>query len=186
MLLLAARLRSRGIQPGLFGYSATVETLKGCAERLRRFIDRKAGQARYVVVGHSLGTVLLRTVYPHLRVPPAACFFIAPPAQACRAARACAPLAIFRLAAGEMGQLLANPAFMDSLPVPQCATRIYAGTAGPVGRWSPFGQEANDGILSLKEAMIPGIPVTTVKRLHTFAMNASVIADDIADVGNAP
>jgi Alpha/beta hydrolase family len=182
MLVLAGRLRRCGLQPVLFGYSATFESFLGCAERLRRFVERKVDGSPFIVVGHSLGTVLLRHVYPLLREPPIACFFIAPPAQACRAARAMAPRRLYRLAMGEMGQLLANPTFMNALPVPTCPTRVYAGDAGPVGHLSPFGAEPNDGILSVAEATIPGLPITTVRKLHTFAMNAQVIANDIGEV----
>jgi hypothetical protein len=182
MLVLAARLRRRGLRPVLFGYSATFESFLGCAERLRRFIQRKVDGSAFIVVGHSLGTVLLRHVYPLLREAPVACFFIAPPAQACRAARALASHRLYRLATGEMGQLLANPGFMNALPVPTCPTRVYAGTAGPIGPRSPFGTEPNDGILSVREATIPGLPITTVRKLHTFAMNAQVIANDIGQV----
>jgi hypothetical protein len=182
MLVLAARLRIRGFRPTLFAYSATFEAFASCSERLRSFIDRKADRSRFIVIGHSLGTVLLRSVYPRLRPPPVACFFIAPPAQACRAARALAPHRLFKLATGEMGQLLANPEFMSALPVPSCATRIYAGTAGPIGRRSPFGYEPNDGILCVKETVIPGIPITTVRKFHTFIMNAAIIANDVERV----
>jgi hypothetical protein len=185
MLVLAARLRSRGLRPALFAYSATFETFSGCAERLRNFIVRKTGQAPFILVGHSLGTVLLRSVYPSLRNAPVACFFIAPPARACRAARALAGHRIYRFATGQMGQLLADPKFMNALPVPGCATRIYAGTGGPVGAHFPFGHERNDGILCVEETLIPGIPVTAVKKVHTFIMNAAVIADDIGKMAAA-
>jgi alpha-beta hydrolase superfamily lysophospholipase len=182
MWILATRLRKRGFEPALFAYSATFESFAHCERRLRRFIDRKADGSRFIVVGHSLGTVLLRSVYPRLRTSPIACFFIAPPAQACRAARALAPRALYKVLTGEMGQLLANAEFMDRLPVPQCATRTYAGTAGPVGRLLPFRYEPNDGVLSLSETVIPGVPTTEVRKLHTFIMNAAAIANDIEQV----
>jgi len=83
MLILAARLRRRGLTPVFFGYSVTFESFLGCTERLRRFIDLRMGGSPFIAVGHSLGTVLLRSVYPQLRKPPVACFFIAPPGQAC-------------------------------------------------------------------------------------------------------
>ncbi len=185
MLILAARLRRRGLAPVFFGYSVTFESFLGCTERLRRFIDLRMGGSPFIAVGHSLGTVLLRSVYPQLRKPPVACFFIAPPGQACRAARTLAPHRLFKLATGQMGQLLANPEFMDALPVPDCPTRVYAGNAGPVGHLSPFGTEPNDGILSVKEATIPGLPVTTVRKLHTFVMNAPIIADEIGQMVGA-
>jgi len=182
MLILGARLRARGLQPVLFGYSVTFESFEGCTERLRKFIDRKVEGSSYILVGHSLGAVLLRAVYSRLRSPPAACFFLASPAQACRAARAIASRGLYKLATGQMGQLLANPGFMSALPVPNCPTRVYAGTGGPIGPMSPFGKEPNDGILSVQEATLPGLPVTTVRKLHTFVMNAKVVVEEIAQV----
>jgi len=68
---------------------------------------------------------------------------------------------------------------MSSLPVPEIPTRIYAGTAGPRGPLSPFGSELNDGILTVSETELPGIPLVQVPALHTFIMNARVVADDI-------
>jgi len=47
---------------------------------------------------------------------------------------------------------------------------------------SPFGYEPNDGILCVKETVIPGIPITTVRKFHTFIMNAAIIANDIERV----
>jgi alpha/beta hydrolase family protein len=182
MGILAARLRNRGFQPALFAYSATFESFAGCTERLRGFIDRRAGGSPFIVVGHSLGTVLLRSVYPRLRAAPIACFLIAPPARACRAAGGGAPQRLFRVLTGDMGRLLANAEFMDALPVPRCPTRTYAGTGGLVRRWLPFGDEPNDGILSVSETVIPGVPTIRVGALHTFIMNAAVIADDIEKV----
>jgi hypothetical protein len=179
MLVLAARLRRRGLRPSLFAYSAAIESFAACSERLRHFIDGRTGEARYVVVGHSLGTVLLRSVVPHLRAPPTACFWLAPPAYASRLARALAPRALFRLLTGDMGQLLSNEEFIGALPVPACAMRSYAGTAGPTGRWLPFGSEQNDGVLSVSETMIPGVPTVRLRSLHTFIMNDVSVADDI-------
>ncbi|MES2933038.1 MAG: alpha/beta hydrolase [Pseudomonadota bacterium] len=182
MLILAARLRRRGFQPAIFGYSATIESLQHCSTRLQRFIARKTRDTPFIVIGHSLGTVLLRLVYPQLNQPPVACFLMAPPVKACLIARTMAPRRLFKIMTGEMGQLLSDPRFMDALPIPQCPTRIYAGDAGPVGRWSPYGNEPNDGILTIEESTIPGVPLVRLNCLHTFIMNREDIAEDIARV----
>ena len=181
MLVLAARLRRRGLRPALFGYSAAFEGYAHCVDRLVRFIDRKSEGAPFLVVGHSLGSVLLRSALPRLQAAPRACFFLAPPTKACRIVRAVAPWGLFRLATGEMGQLLADPGFMEALPVPACPTRIYVGTGGPVGRWSPFGDEPNDGILAVSETRLAGATVRTLDRIHTFLMNEAAIADEIRE-----
>lgn len=179
MALLAFRLRAAGLRPALFGYTATFERFGNCSERLFRFIEKRRGTGPYILVGHSLGSVLIRSVLPKLGAPPAACFFVAPPTRACRAAKALAPRWLFRALTGEMGQLLANETFMDGLPLPAMPTRIYAGTSGPRGRWSPFGNEVNDGLLFLDEMRLASVPMLTVPAWHAFTMNAKAVAKDI-------
>jgi hypothetical protein len=181
MLVLAARLKAAGLKPSLFGYVAATERYAACADRLVRFIDSRA-ESSYILIGHSLGSVLVRGVLPRLRRAPAACFLIASPNRVCRAARAFAPRHLFRLLAGEMGQLLANQRFMESLAVPAMPTRIYAGTGGPTGRWSPLRAEINDGIVTVDEARLGSIPVREVYGVHTFLMNKDAVARDIIEV----
>jgi alpha-beta hydrolase superfamily lysophospholipase len=179
MALLALRLRAAGMRPALFGYSVTFERFGKCSERLHRFVEKRRGTGAYVLVGHSLGSVLLRSVLPKLGAAPAACFFITPPTRACRMARRFAPTRLYRALAGEMGQLLADEKFMSGLPTPSVPTRIYAGTSGPRGRWSPFGNEVNDGLLALDEMRLASVPMVTLPAWHTFATSARAVARDI-------
>ncbi len=179
MLILATRLRVFGIRPKLFAYSAASEKFDACAHRLQSFIEKHAEGEQFILVGHSLGTVLTRAVLPELFHKPSACFFLAPPTHACAVARRCAPHRIYQLLTGEMGQLLASPQFMNQLPVPDVPTKIYAGTGGPRGRYSPFGEAPNDGVLAVSETHLPSIPLQTIPALHTFIMNAKVVALDI-------
>ena len=185
MLILAARLRRGGITCHLFAYSAAFERWRNCCQRLQRFIQRRIGQEPYLLIGHSLGSVLIRGAFPHLPYKPSACFFLAPPTSACWAARYFAPRALYQWATGEMGQLLANPAFMASLAVPEVPTRIYAGINGPRGRYSPFGGARNDGILAEQETDLPGATRLDVAAVHTFIMNSSAVAADILRVSRA-
>ena len=78
---------------------------------------------------------------------PRLAFLLAPPMRACRAARFFSCYRLYRALTGEMGGLLADEAFMQSLPLPP-DTVIYAGTAGPRASWLPVGNAANDGILA--------------------------------------
>lgn len=183
MLRLHQRLKARGFSPKLFGYSPTFESFEACMGRLAAHILETTGGHPYALAGHSLGTVLIRGVLPRLAArPPLACFFLAPPTQACRATRFFAGNPLYKLLMGEMGQLLADPAFMAALAYPQIPCRIYAGTAGPTGRFSPFGDEPNDGILSVEEMRGPAeIPVVITHSSHTFIMNSRQVADDIAN-----
>jgi hypothetical protein len=188
MCLLAYRLKASGIKPILFAYCVTIENWASCTKRLGRFIETHAVDKPYVIVAHSLGSVLTRHVLPSLPRKPAACFFLAPPTQACDGACRLAPKWWYRALAGEMGQLLANKEFMSNLPVPRVLTRVYAGTAGLTGHYSPFGEEdENDGILMVKETQLPGVVIQTVPSLHTFIMNnCAVIGDIIKEIQKLP
>jgi hypothetical protein len=70
---------------------------------------------------------------------------------------------------------------MESIPPTGVPTKIYAGTAGPRGRYSPFGDEPNDSVLTIKEMILPDVPMQTVPVLHTFIMNSKVVTQDILD-----
>lgn len=181
LLRLRRHLRRAGHRALLFGYSPTFETLQGATARLLRRVEHRIGGRRYALVGHSLGTVLIRHALRGLAShPPAACFFLAPPLVACRAAKFFTRFRAFRLATGEMGRLLADDAFMEDLPMPPGPLRIYAGTAGPRAAWLPFGDAPNDGILSVAEATRDRqAQVLQVPALHTFIMNAPQVRADI-------
>ncbi|WP_395823808.1 esterase/lipase family protein [Collimonas sp.] len=179
MLLLAKRLRSAGITPHLFAYSAAFQRWLPCVDRLRRFIVASSGGERFIVIGHSLGCVLTRAVLPQLPMAPQMCIFLAPPNHASIYAIKLSRWRLFRLLTGEMGQLLANQEFMDSLPMPQVPLRIYAGINGPRGAWTPFGDELNDGILSLSEMQLGAFPLQQLTTIHTTIMNSRQVANEI-------
>ena len=181
MLRLRRRLRRAGHHPILFGYSPTFETLQGATARLVKLIERRVDTTHYALVGHSLGTVIIRSALGQLENrPPSACIFLAPPMRACKAAKFFSRFWPYKWLMGEMGQLLAQDAFMQGLPMPAVPTRIYAGVAGPRASWLPFGMQANDGILSLSEATGDfTAQAVQVPALHTFIMNSTPACDDI-------
>ena len=181
MLRLRHRLRRAGHRAMLFGYSPTFETLEGATARLVKKI-RLQVTGDYALVGHSLGSVIIRNALGRLRErPPAACCFLAPPMVACKAARFFSRFWLYRVVMGEMGQLLADADFMARLPLPAVPTRVYAGTGGPRAAWLPFGMARNDVILSVAEATgrFDGT-VVEVPSVHTFIMHSKPVAADIA------
>jgi hypothetical protein len=186
MSILAARLRAAGIRPHLFGYSVTFERWDECIQRLQVFITKRVKTNEYIMIGHSLGSILTRAALPGLPRRPATCFFLASPTQVCKAARTFAHYHLVKLLMGEIGQRLADPLFMESLPLTGVPTKIYAGTGGPRGRYSLFGEELNDGVLTVKETLLSGIPVQTVPVLHTFIMNSKVVSQDIVNIAKLP
>jgi len=185
MSILAARLRASNIHPHLFGYSVTFERWEDCIQRLENFITKRVKTNEYIMVGHSLGAILMRAVLPKLIHKPVVCFFLASPTQVCKAARTFAHYPLAKLLGGEIGQLLADQQFMESLPRTGVPIKIYAGTGGPRGRYSPFGQEPNDGVLTVKETSLPSIPIQTIPVLHTFIMNSRVVTQDIVKIAKS-
>lgn len=181
MLRLRRRLRRAGHETLLFGYSPTFETLQDASGRLARLVEARVGGAPYALVGHSLGTVIIRATLARLagRIP-VACFFLAPPMVVCRAARFFSRFWVYKRIMGEMGRLLASEDFMRGLPLPPGRVRIYAGTAGPRAARLPFGMAENDGILSVAEATGHcAAAMVRVPALHTFIMNSAPVVDDM-------
>lgn len=185
MSILAARLQTSNIRPHLFGYSVTFERWDDCIQRLENFITKRIKTDEYIIIGHSLGTVLTRATLPRLIHKPAACFFLAPPTKVCKAARNFSHHRLAKLLTGEIGGLLANTQFMESLTQTGVPTKIYAGTGGPRGRYSPFGEEPNDGVLTVKETLLPNVPIQTVPVIHTFIMNSKVVSQDIVQIAKS-
>ncbi|MES2208008.1 MAG: alpha/beta fold hydrolase [Pseudomonadota bacterium] len=181
MLILKKRLAEQGLHSTLFGYSATFESFEHCVQRLIKRVQQIMGGDPYILIGHSLGGVIIRAALPYLAFHlPQACFLLASPSMVCKAVRYFSKNPIFRLLTGEMSQLLADEAFMKSLPIPMIPTKIYAGTAGPQKTWFPLGDEENDGVLTVSEVQGTLIfPVTRIPHLHTWIMNSREIADDI-------
>lgn len=185
MSILATRLRRSGIRPHLFGYSVTFERWNDCFQRLEYFIAKRVKTNEFIMIGHSLGAVLMRAMMPRLIHKPAACFLLASPTQVCKAARNFAHRPFAKLLGGEIGQLLADQQFMESLPPMGVPAKIYAGTGGPRGHYSPFGEEPNDGVLTVNETLLPGVPIQTLPVLHTFIMNSNVVTRDIVRIATS-
>jgi len=173
-MILGMRLHARGFAVSYFGYSATFSSFDDTVGRLvekLRTID-----AGYALAGHSLGAVLIRAALPHLDRLPVACFFLGPPSRVPVLALKFADHRLFRALTGDSGSRLADRAFFAHLPTPSVPTKIYAGTAGPLGLL----REPNDGVLTVDETRIgDDCPVVEVPLLHTFLMNSRVVADDI-------
>jgi hypothetical protein len=172
-LMLVHRLRGWGHRPDQFGYAAIAQRYDAIVDRLVDRLERLAATGPYAVIGHSLGGVLIRSALPRVTGPaPRHLVMLGTPNQPPHLADVLGVYWAYRRLMGECGSNLASPAFYARLPMPDVPYTIIAGTAGPRGRWSPFGQEPNDGIVAVRETRIRDddaiavLPVT-----HTFMMN---------------
>ncbi len=173
LLNLEWYLQKRGGTTEQFGYMAVAETFEGIVERLRVRLQAIAGQGGYGIVAHSLGGLLTRAVLGLGSLDwPQHIVMLGTPNQPPRLAPYAWRLPLFRWWTGQCGFNLTNPAFFMSLPKIESPYTIVAGTGGPRGFWSPFGEELNDGIVALRETRLsPQDQIIQLPVMHTFMMN---------------
>ncbi len=90
---------------------------------------------------------------------------------------------VYRWLTGDCGQKLADDAFYQKLPRPTVPTTIIAGVTGLPGKLSLFGEEANDGVLAVKETELgQEFKVILTPAIHPFIMNSRQVARIVSEV----
>ncbi|HEU4649224.1 MAG TPA: alpha/beta fold hydrolase [Gemmatimonadales bacterium] len=180
---LARYLRRDGHSVERLGYVAALERFAAICARVRARLRAAAARGEpYAAVGHSLGGLVLRAALaddPPLQPPPAHVIMLGTPNQSPRLARRFARWWPYRLVNGEPGQLLAKPSFYTALPGARAPTTVIVGTGGFCGRWSPFGCDANDGVVAANEARLPGATLIELPVRHTFMMNDRRVVETV-------
>ncbi len=174
MWSLAQALRKAGHTPAFFGYVALLQSFDEIVRDLRYCLHKLSNLGPYGIVSHSLGGVLTRAALAEATFPlPAHVVMLAPPNQSPRAGQLANLFLPFRWFAGQSGQNIASAAFYAQLPPLHCPYTLIAGTAGPTGSFSPFGDELNDLIIGLTEVkMNPQDSLILIPALHSFIMNS--------------
>jgi len=172
-LLLDRRLRRWGYRTEHFGYAAVTQRYDAIVARLVNRMERIGGTGPYAVIGHSLGGILLRSALPRVTGPlPRHLVMLGTPNRPSYLAHVLGVHWVYRRLMGECGLNLANPVFYAGLPVPEIPYTVVAGTSGLRGRWSPFGDQPNDGLVAVSETSIrEDDPVVLLPVTHTFMMN---------------
>jgi pimeloyl-ACP methyl ester carboxylesterase len=170
---LAHCLRSHTYKPHFFGYWAWKNSYAEIVAELRSHLSQLASQGDYAIVAHSLGGVLCRSAlkdWPFAM--PSQVVMLGPPNQVPRLAPRVSTVPLFRWVTQDCGQNLSDPNFYANLPMLPCPYTIIAGTVGPRGNMSPFGNEINDGIVALNETLMQaGDRPFSFPVFHTFMMN---------------
>ncbi|MHB1084903.1 MAG: esterase/lipase family protein [Thiobacillus sp.] len=187
---LQARLRARGIAPHAFGYATPFQDFSAIRKRLVTRIHALAAQGDYVLIGHSLGGVLLRAALASLpsgtRLP-RQLFLLGSPLKPARLAQKLQRNWVFRILAGDCGQLLASQARMGqiepgSMPVNSIPVIGIVGVKGWTGRLSPFSGEENDGIVSVSEVSAAWLTeAIRVPVIHTYMPSSRRVAQIILE-----
>jgi hypothetical protein len=181
---MARRLTRGGMPSLLFAYHPVVQTYEGIVKRLTNRLQRIANEGPYAAVGYSLGGVLLRAAIARVHGrQPEHLVFLGTPNRPPRLATQLGNFAPYRWFTGECGSRLASEEFYSRLPVPSIPYTIIAGSWGPVGRWSPFGGDVNDGLVAVSETLVrPGDTPLVIPISHAMLPHSSVVQAKVLEV----
>ena len=174
MWRLSRTLRRAGLRTEMFAYATAWQRVDQIVRRLQQRLVALS-RDEYTVVGHSLGGLLLRAAVaglpPHVRAP-RRIIMLGTPNHSPRLARRFERAWWYRLMNGDAGDLLAHEERLAGIPSATVPCTVIAGTRGINGRWSPFGNEANDGLVAVSETELDGAEESvTVPARHPFIMN---------------
>jgi pimeloyl-ACP methyl ester carboxylesterase len=184
---LARDLRRAGHQTELVAYFAALESYQKILARVRGRIKATADRGEpYAIVGHSLGGLLARVAldpWPTASPLPRHLVLLGTPNTLPQLARRFHRLLLYRLVNGQCGQLLAQPSFFASLPVPAVPTTVIAGTRSWLAPLNLLGEAANDGIVAVSETrLVSGAAVIELPASHTFMMNNRQVRETVRSV----
>ena len=180
---LLHRLRRAGLKTTTFGYSVVFKIFDAIVARLRTQIALLATTDDYIVIGHSLGGVLLRAALNSL--PPGTAlprhvYLLGSPVLASRIATWLQNNLLFRKLTGDCGQLLGSEDRMNVIGPPAVPATGIVGTRGISNRFGIFGDEVNDGLVSVSEVNAPWLTsCVQVPVFHTLLPSSARVANII-------
>jgi len=182
------RLRKAGLKTNTFAYAVALENFDSIVTRLQATLTSVASAGHYRVVGHSLGGVLLRAAInglPSNVARPQHAYLLASPMQPSRIATWLKSNLAYRIATGDCGQLLGSTERMSKIQALAVPTTGIAGVRGITGRFSPFGDELNDGVVALSEVSAPWLSRSLqFQEIHTLLPASGQVAELILhDIG---
>ena len=166
------QLRRAGLQTHTFGYAVSRQDFAAIRLRLVARIQALAAHGDYVLVGHSLGGVLIRAALNALPPPvarPQRIFLLGSPQRPARLAHRLRGNPLYRLLTQDCGRLLGSKERMVAIGAVDVPTTSIVGVSGPTRRFAPFPGEPNDGVVSLAEVSADWVTdQVQVAALHTF------------------
>jgi pimeloyl-ACP methyl ester carboxylesterase len=169
---LLRRLRRAGLDTHTFGHLVSSESYAGIVARLATRLTQIAAAGEYVLIGHSLGGVLLREALrtlPRAVRRPTRLFLLGSPVRVSAIAARMASNPLYRLLTGDSGLMLGSAQRMGDIGVPAVPVTAVVGVKG----WSLVSgllpREVNDGVVTVAEASAPWLTdVVQVPVTHTF------------------
>lgn len=174
MRLLGFRLGGLGYAVEYFRYYTRTEKFADIVPRLVTTIKNLPHAQPYALIGHSMGGLLARASLPALEDhPPCHLILLASPNQPPRLAPIANRNFLYRYLTTDCGQRALSADFYQHLPLPTVPTTVIAGSGGPRVSWLPYGDEPNDGVMSVRDTHLgSGVEVIDVPSIHTFIMNS--------------
>jgi hypothetical protein len=177
------RLKRAGLETTTFGYTTAFEDFARIRKRLESRILAIAARGEYVVIGHSLGGVLLRAVVDALPVVtrrPERMFLLGVPLRPARLAQRLGRNPVYRVLTRDCGHFLGSAARMSALGPCTVPVTAIAGTRGLPRAIGPFADEPNDCVVSLSEASADWlVDQVQVPVIHTVLPASGRVADII-------
>ena len=178
-------LRRAGMTTTSFGYMTSTESFHSIQPRLVQRIVAVAATNNYIVIGHSLGGVLLRAALnslPATAIRPHHVFLLGSPVHPSRLAQRLKNNILYRALAGDCGQMLASPERMNEVGALAEATTSIVGIRGIAATRSLFGEEPNDGVVAVSEASAQWITdQCQVPVVHTLLPSSRCVAEIIRE-----
>ncbi len=179
------RLKRAGLRTHAFGYAVTASDFSAIAGRLVDRMEELARHGHYIVIGHSLGGVLLREAIARLQpdgIKPRHLFLLGSPIQAARLAQGLRYNPIFRMLTRDCGQLLGSGQRMREINPIDIAVTAVTGNRGAPKVFPPFKGEPNDGIVSASETSAEWITDRVeLPLVHTLLPSSLRVADAILE-----
>ncbi|MDO6692919.1 alpha/beta hydrolase [Aliiglaciecola sp. 3_MG-2023] len=184
------RLRRHGHSVDVVGYFTGTETFAEIANRVSLKIQEMAEKGEYVLIGHSLGGLMLRAALQNMPKnirSPKHLFLLGSPVSPARLAQKSQHELGFQLVSGDCGQLLASAARLSKIPMPSIPKTAIVGTRSFPLTKKYFLEDENDGVVSVSECAHQDISeVIKVPVVHTFLPSSRkvsrVIVDKISDI----
>lgn len=169
MIILEKRFASAGFQTLNFPYNQSIHSFDAISSQLIDFIKEKVKTKRYHLIGHSLGSVIIRDIF-RKDYPKGLgkVVMLAPPNRPAHLAKLLKGNPIYRWATGDSGQKLSEEEFYNNLPIPLVPFGVIAGDKGQKLTFS----EPNDGVVTVESTKLEGMADwVLLNHGHTFIMN---------------
>lgn len=166
------RLRKLGHTVDVVGYFTATETFEQIVCRVKERIVAMAQQGEYVLIGHSLGGLMLRSALQHLPASirlPRQLFLLGSPVSPPRLAKKSQHELGFQLVTGDCGQLLSSRERLEAITMPSIPVTSIVGTRGVPLTHKYFLDDPNDGVVAVSECQHGEIDeVIELPVIHTF------------------